>query len=388
MARDFTARPAVRRQVPLLLGLMGPPGGGKTFSALRLAEGMRRLGGGKPVVIDTEGGRALKYADRFDFLHVPFGQPFKPTDYLDAIRQQLAAKPCAIIVDSMSDEHEGEGGVLDWHEAELDRMAGQDYAKRERMTQAAWIKPKADRRMLLGGLNTILTPIIFCFRAREKTKQLPNDRGKMVPTNIGYSPIAPTEIVHTLDLACLLPARAEGVPVWHSDKVGEDFVIKLPGYLKPFITEGRPLDESMGEAFARWAAGGLAEGGSEGGSADPLRPAQAAARGGTAAFRAWWADQPGEVRAVLKSELPGLKVISDQADASTRARDEALAAPDEQPAQPSTDEQDELDVAEYEGRRARKQGKTVMACPAKYAPGSALHGAWLTGFNSKEGTSA
>ena len=35
-ARTFTAKPAIRESVPLLIGLFGCSGSGKTFSALRL----------------------------------------------------------------------------------------------------------------------------------------------------------------------------------------------------------------------------------------------------------------------------------------------------------------------------------------------------------------
>jgi hypothetical protein len=255
MTRQFVDEEAKRQQVPLSIGLMGPPGGGKTYSALRLATGICRVRGGEPFVIDTERGRSLKYSGSFKFRRVAFDPPFSPDAYLDAIKHCVSRGAGAIVVDSMSDEHEGEGGVLDWHDKELDRMAGNDWSKRERVGQAAWIRPKSSRRALINGIGQIDTPLILCFRAREKVKQVKNDRGKMEPTNIGFQPIAPSEIVHQLDLNCLLPPRAEGVPVWKSEKVGEDFVIKLPEFLKPFISEGQPLSEEMGEAFARWASG-------------------------------------------------------------------------------------------------------------------------------------
>ena len=70
--------------------------------------------------------------------------------------------------------------------------------------------------------------------------------------------MAPFEIVHTLDLTCILPPRADGVPVWKSDKIGEDFIIKFPNYLAPYIEAGKPLCEEMGAAFATWAKGGSA----------------------------------------------------------------------------------------------------------------------------------
>jgi hypothetical protein len=341
MTRTFKASPAIVAEVPLLIGLLGPPGGGKTFSALRLATGIARVRGGEVYVIDTEGARATKYASRFAFQHVPFGPPYKPTDFLASIHQMAEAGAGAIVVDSMSDEHEGEGGVLDWHDQELDRMAGNDWQKRERVGQASWIKPKADRRKLIDGLLRIKTPIIMCFRAREKVKQIKNDRGRMEPTNIGYQPIAPMEIVHTLDLTCLLPPKADGVPVWKSDKIGEDFIIKLPEFLRPFITDGAQLSEEMGERFAAWARGDDMEPRTD--SPAPQRhnvttspqpdPTQAprdisevarmgdeAAERGMDVLQTWWKRSlTPEEREALKAKLDGWKDKAAKADAEAAA---------------------------------------------------------------------
>lgn len=247
--RTFVAKPAARSEEPLSIGMVGPPGGGKTLSSLKVARGIQSVRGGDIVLIDTEGGRSKKYADQIAFQHVPFDPPCRSEDFLAAIKQQLASKPAAIIVDSMSDEHEGEGGYLEWHDQQVPTMGGNEWA--------AWAKPKASRKRLITGLLHIKVPLIFTFRAREKTKQNtdPNAKRHEKIVNIGWQPVAPLEIVHALDLTCILPPRADGVPVWHSDKIGEDFIIKLPNYLQPYIVEGKPLSEEMGAGFARWAAG-------------------------------------------------------------------------------------------------------------------------------------
>jgi hypothetical protein len=249
-ARKFNAIPAVRGEEPISIGVIGPPGGGKTLSSLRLAKGMQSVRGGDIVLIDTEGGRSRKYAEQIPFKCHEFEPPCRSTDFLDAIKQQIVLKPAAIIIDSLSDEHEGEGGYLEWHDEMVSKMGGNEWA--------AWAKPKASRKRLISGLLHIKTPLIFTFRAREKTKQ-DKSGGKTVVVNIGWQPVAPLEIVHTLDLTCILPPRADGVPVWKSDKVGEDFIIKLPNYLKPFIKEGAALSENMGKAFAQWARGDVAQ---------------------------------------------------------------------------------------------------------------------------------
>jgi hypothetical protein len=265
MSRDWTAFPAVREQLPLLIGLSGAPGSGKTYSALTLAQGIKSHRGGSIILLDTDGDRARAYAPRkgevangvtsFDFEHLSFAPPYGPDDFLAAIQAQLPRNPACIIVDALSAEHEGEGGVLWLHDTELDRMAGDDWKKRDVMTTTAWIKPKAARRRLINFLMKMKVPIIATFQAREKTKLIQNDRGKMAPTNIGWTPIAPSEIIQSMTLFCLLPIRSDGVPMWKGNTAHEDFTIKLPVQFKHLFPDSQPLNQSMGAAMSRWAAG-------------------------------------------------------------------------------------------------------------------------------------
>jgi hypothetical protein len=243
---EFAAKDAARGEEPLSIGMIGPPGGGKTMSSLRVAHGIQSVRGGDIVVIDTEGGRSRKYSDVIPFKIVEMEPPYRSDRFLEAIKAQLAIEPATIIVDSLSDEHEGEGGYLEWHDEMVPKMGNNEWA--------AWAKPKAARKRLVTALLHIKTPLIFTFRAREKTKQ-ERQGNKTVITNIGWQAVAPLEIVHSLDLTCILPPRADGVPIWKSDRIGEDFIIKLPNYLRPFIKDGAAMCEDMGAAFARWASG-------------------------------------------------------------------------------------------------------------------------------------
>jgi hypothetical protein len=218
--------------------------------------------------------------------------------FLEAIMQQLPSKPAAIVVDSMSDEH---SAYLEWHDEMVPKMGGNEWA--------AWSKPSAARKKLINGILKIKVPLIFTFRAKEKTKQ---DGKKVI--NIGWQPVAPLEIVHTLDLACLLPPRADGVPVWKSDKIGEDFILKLPNYLAPFIEAGKPLDENMGAAFARWAKGDsapaartaapLADQPQQDGAADYIARWDAIVKGATNAdqLAAKWNSEADERKAIAWPE--------------------------------------------------------------------------------------
>lgn len=255
MARTFTASPARREQVPLLIGVMGPSGGGKTFSALRLATGVQRVVGGDIYGIDTEAGRMKHYADRFRFHHVPFGTPFGSRDYLEALRWSVAQGAKTVVVDSMSHEHAGEGGYLDTHAREVERMSRGDAAKAERVKMAGWIKPAGDRQALINGILQLNANLIFCFRAKEKTK--PKAGGGV--QELGFMPIAGEEFVFEMTLNALLMPHAGGVPTWRSDQVGEKLMMKLPEQFRELFRDGRPLDEGHGEALAKWAQGDSAE---------------------------------------------------------------------------------------------------------------------------------
>lgn len=257
--RDFTPKEVTVGEEPLLIGILGPPGSGKTVSSLRLATGIQRARGGRIVVIDTEGGRSKKYHKKkggdFDFDAVDFEQPFRPEDFLEAINQQVPRKPACIVIDSCSDEHEGPGGYLDWHDK---LVAEKKFGDNE---WAAWSPPAASRKKLKVGIIHVKIPLIFTFRGRDKTAQVNDDRkpGKKKVVSIGWQPVAPAELVHCLDLTCILPANANGVPIWSTDKAGEELTIKRPRYLIPFVPEGQ-VNEDMGEKMALYAMGKLLPG--------------------------------------------------------------------------------------------------------------------------------
>lgn len=261
-ARIFEDRPAVREAVPLLVGLMGPSGSGKTMSALRLATGIQSVRGGEIFVIDTESKRAKHYADFFKFRHLEFGAPFGPLDYLAAIQHCVSKGAGIIIVDSQSHEHEGQGGVLEMHEQELDRIAGNDYAKRNAANLLAWAKPKAARRQYINGLLQMNCNFIFCFRAKEKVKPVKrkdNGREKTEIEQQGWMAIAGEEFVYEQTVNCLLMPGSKGVPTWASDQPGERAMMKLPEQFRGIFAEQQPLSEDIGRALAEWAKGGTTE---------------------------------------------------------------------------------------------------------------------------------
>jgi hypothetical protein len=318
--RKFILNPAVREQVPLFVGLVGPSGVGKTYSALRLATGMKQVHGGPIVLIDTENRRGLHYATDFDFLHMPFGAPFGSLDYLAAITEAAKHNPSAIIIDSMSHEHEGPGGLLDAHEKALDAMvgAGAEQWKRDAAGFAAWAKPKANRRALLQGLTRLNANVIACFRAQEKVKPIKNEKGKNVPTNIGWGAITDQTFVYEMALCALMLPGARGVPTWTPEMEAERAFVKRPGQFHDLFRDGAQLDEIAGRALAEWAKGGEPRGVTDSFDADALTAeGDEAARLGMSFLVAFWKRlTPQQQARLAKIKDETWKPMAETADAS------------------------------------------------------------------------
>ena len=256
-ARVFEDLPAVRGATPLLFGLIGPSGSGKTYSALRLATGIQRVTGGDIFVIDTEAGRAKHYADVFTFRHVPFSAPFSPDDYRAAIDHCTAKQAKIIIIDSLTHEHSGQGGVLEWHAAEVERIMAAWRCSEEKANIPAWGKPKAARRRLINTITQAPAHFIVCFRAKDKIQIGKRDGGRSEVIQLGFMPEGGEEFVFELAAKSLLLPGAGGVPTWSSDNPGEKLMSKLPEYFRTIFSgaQGKPLDEDVGQQLAQWAAG-------------------------------------------------------------------------------------------------------------------------------------
>jgi hypothetical protein len=238
---SFSLRPAKRENVWLLLGLAGGTGSGKTWSAMAIAEG---LAAGKFAVIDTENGRASHYADDFQFDVVDLTAPFTPQRYQDAIAACVAAGHKIIVVDSMSHEWEGVGGLLEQHETEMGGNQNKNLS--------AWIKPKMSHRRFVTYLLQVPAHIILCFRAAERVEAQRGANGKMeiVPKRTltgldGWVPITEKSLPFELTASFLLTADQPGVPK----------PIKLQHQHRLLIPTDQPLSREVGVSLAHWAAG-------------------------------------------------------------------------------------------------------------------------------------
>jgi len=240
----FIFRPALRENVQLIIGLAGGTGSGKTYTAMRIAKGI--CGDKRFCVIDTENGRSKHYADRFDFDHGDLRAPFSPARYEEAIvAADAAGYPC-IVVDSMSHEHAGDGGILDMQEEEWARSG---HAENKKML--SWAKPKKQHKDMVSKLLQLKAHLILCFRAEEKIEMAKEDGKTVVRPKrslVGYGgwvPIAEKTLPFEATASFLFMADRPGIPI----------PIKLQEQHRSIFDLAKPVTEECGHRIAEWSRG-------------------------------------------------------------------------------------------------------------------------------------
>lgn len=105
---------ATRKKAKIKRAIQDPSGSGKTMSALLTAHGLCKYWS-KITVIDSENYSASLYTHLGRFSVLNIGAPFTPEKYIEAIRVCEKTGMEIIIIDSISHEWDGLGGILDIH---------------------------------------------------------------------------------------------------------------------------------------------------------------------------------------------------------------------------------------------------------------------------------
>ncbi|XVJ66866.1 MAG: AAA family ATPase [Lacibacter sp.] len=166
---------ASRKRAKIKMGLQGPSGSGKTYSALLIAFGLTN-DWSKVAVIDTENHSADLYANLGEYKVLSLSAPFSPERYIEAVEACLQAGVDVIIIDSISHEWEGTGGILDMHS----QMPGNSFT--------AWAKLTPRHNAFIQEM--LQSPIHIIANMRTKQDYVLVDKnGKMVPEKVGLKGI-------------------------------------------------------------------------------------------------------------------------------------------------------------------------------------------------------
>ncbi len=178
---------ATRKKCKMKLSLQGPSGSGKTYSALLLAKGM--TGDlSKVAVIDTENGSSHLYAKLGTYSVLKLEAPFTPEKYIEAIQCAIQEGFECVIIDSLSHEWFGTGGILEIHS----NMQGNSFTN--------WSKLTPRHNALIE--TVVSSDIHILATLRSKTEYVIQQvNGKNIPEKVGLKSVQRDDTEYELTIS-------------------------------------------------------------------------------------------------------------------------------------------------------------------------------------------
>lgn len=237
---------ATRKQAKARVAIDGPAGSGKTYTSLLAATVLAN--GGKIAVIDTERGSASLYADEFAFDVVEL-ENFNPRNYINAIDAAEEAGYAVIVIDSLSHAWEGEGGILDMHDAATKRQKTEN-------SYTAWKDVTPVHREFVDRILQSKAHVIATMRSKMEYSQEKNGDGKTIIRKIGLAPVQRAGTEYEFTVVCdmdvdhsLAVSKSRCKPL--ADKVVSHPDAKFFGILNNWLNSGveeKPMTREEAQA--------------------------------------------------------------------------------------------------------------------------------------------
>lgn len=226
-------RKAERQKAKLRIGVSGPSGAGKTYSALILAKSIASSMD-KVAIIDTENGSADLYSHLGEYNVLRLESPYSPEAYSAAIKECEKAGMEVIIIDSVTHEWDGKGGSLEINEL----LAKTKYKGN---TWAAWSETTPRHQKFIDSITT--SPVHMITTARSKTDTIQTEDKKI--KKVGLKEIQREGFEYELTLNFTLD-RDGHYATASKDRTGI-FIDK-----DPFV-----ITEETGKTLKAWAEAGI-----------------------------------------------------------------------------------------------------------------------------------
>lgn len=237
---NFILTASGKTNPPLIMALYGESGTGKTFSALKFAEGLvrgeeKREGFNSICVIDTEQGRSSMYHDYIDggFSLINLDPPFSSERIEEAFAFAIKQGFKVVIIDSLTQEWAGEGGVLE-RQALKESESG---SKGDRGKLKSWGEVKAPHNKLITTIVRSPVHVICTLRAKDKVVVFKNSKEHLETATDGIQPIQQAEVLFEF----LVNLRTLGHGKYEAVKVPENY---------KSIFNGAKLSTELGVKFS------------------------------------------------------------------------------------------------------------------------------------------
>lgn len=238
----FTPKKARREKQKAIIGFIGPSGSGKTVSALLTAYGMMKEAHpnasedelwSKIGVADTEHKRSLLYWNEVfndvrigEFLHIDFTAPYTTERYNMAVKALKDSGCEVVIIDSLSHNWQGEGGIIETHS----NMSGNSFQN--------WGKLSSETTNLVKTLTRNDVHILCTMRTKTEYAVEENAQGKMAPKKIGTKPVQKDELEYEFMINF-------NIHMDHTAETSKDNTRLFEG-------EQLTLNEDVGRKLYRW----------------------------------------------------------------------------------------------------------------------------------------
>lgn len=213
------------------MGLSAVAGGGKTYSAILVAKGLANGDLSKVAIIDTENGSADLYSHLGPYNVFTLHAPFSPERYISAIKECEAAGMEVIIIDSITHEWDGKGGILEISNS----MTGNSYTN--------WAKLTPRHQAFIDSILQSSCHIITTVRRKQDYEMTTNSQGKLVPQKVGLKEVTREGFEYELTINLELDIK-------HNATASKDRTGLFMG--KPDFVP----DEETGKAILQWCESG------------------------------------------------------------------------------------------------------------------------------------
>ena len=246
---------ATKAAAKLRLGLVGPAGSGKTYTALRIAKGL----GGRIAVIDTERGSASLYAGErgieFDVIEL---DTYGVERFIEGIKAAAEGGYSTVIIDSLSHAWAGKGGILEYVDnAGKRNQGGGNFG--------AWRDATPRHNSLVDAILGAPLHVICTLRSKVEYV-VENVGGRNQVRKVGLQPVQRDGLEYEFTVV---------------GDVSQDHDLVVTKTRAAFLKDAviREAGEDLGKQLAAWLANGTEQrpGASSSPASPPARPAAQAA---------------------------------------------------------------------------------------------------------------